>query len=155
MHRALVGGASMFAAVLLTMAASAQPTDGYRPVSKEHMRRIGAPDMGPLEQNARYYTQEGTFLLTNNQQQEIAFFSSPRAMEVCLFRSREAKHPSGFGGHAPSPRSENVPLQVSWRGRSKAVYPGDCLHFNAARVRIAPAAHLAQQDSLRGSISAR
>lgn len=155
MHRALLGGASMFAAVLLTLAASAQPMNGFRPVSKEHMKRIGPPDTGPLERNASYYTQEGTFLLTNNQQQEIAYFSSPREMEVCLFRSRAAKHPSGFGGHAPSPRQDSVPLSVSWRGRSALVYPGDCVHLHAAHVRIAAGAHLPQQASLRGSIAAR
>lgn len=151
-HRMVLGGVCMSAGLLLAGAASAQSAY-QQPVSPGHIHRTGPPSSTGMTSLARMYEPPGTFMLTNHQQAEIADFSSPRDLSVCVARPSPLLKQQAKNAPVVNPNlNPRVPLEVSWRGKHAKVSPGNCLYFDAARVKIKPAGDMSQGETLKGQI---
>lgn len=102
-------------------------------------RGVGPED--PVLQYAEQLAPKNQFFINNNEDVEIIRFKTPHDLELCagVSRADQRRYPNGF------------PIMVSWDNQTAVIAPGNCLAFDAMKVRVRAASHLPQDIELTGT----
>jgi hypothetical protein len=126
--------AGLFAAGIFIIAA---------PASAQRLVNEGLPPSDPIEAYAEDSASRNTFFLNSTDDVELVRFKRMHDLSLCVARA----DPDAIGAarHA-------YPVRVSWDENVGVVTPGNCLAFDAQRVKVSPAAAIPQGIMLTGSI---
>lgn len=126
--RAAVAGAVISAAALAPISAPAQHLEG--------------DTSDPIMRWGRMMAEPGTFWLDSNDDREIIRYTQPRDVRLCLPR------PKGVNS-----AEEGRAIKVTWDQVNTALLmPGNCLFFDAKRVKLKPAESLPSGVTLTGRV---
>ena len=127
--------------------ASAQPSAAPWSVAPSvQLHHGGVWSSDPLMRELRLRARPGHFTLAGTLERETVRNTAGRPLSVCLGDAQ------GQPVHAGWTRDNTVPLAVSWDGGKALLRPGDCVHVDAARAVLRPAAQMPAGVVLRGRV---
>ena len=125
-------GIPFFAATMLASA----------PAMAETMTNKGLPPTDPILAYAEQTAPSNQFFLNSADDVELVRYKRVHDLNVC----------AGRGGDGIGDARHGYPIQVSWDSDTAVVMPGNCLSFDAQRVRVRPASRLPENVELTGTI---
>lgn len=130
----LAAGAILATAPLLLLAG---------PAAAQKMTNEGPLPMDPLMDEAEFDAPGNEFFLNNERDVELIRFKRVHDIELCAGRpDRDAVGAARRG----------YPLAVTWDSDVGIIMPGNCLTFDAMRVKVKPATALPQDTELVGTV---
>jgi hypothetical protein len=112
-------------------------------VTAQHLTNQGMPSNDPVMQLAHEDQPRDQFTLHSSQDVELVRFKSPHLLSVCVAR----RNTDAIGA-----AKQAYPLMVSFDEDHAVVTPGNCLSFEAQRVKVKPATELPQNVVLQGAV---
>lgn len=91
-------------------------------------------------------TRQGQFVLNGDKDVELVRFSTPHDMLVCLPPRMDVNGRPDLQG------PERYPIIVSWDDETGEIWPGNCLGFDAAKVKVSPSPDMPSGDHVVGQI---
>ena len=134
MFHGLLAAASL--AVATTFAASA-------PAAAQRMTNEGSAPLDPLMWEAQADAPRNTFFLNSENDVELIRFK--RVHDIEIFAG--PPDPDKIGA-----ARRGYPIQVSWDNDVSVIAPGNCLTFDAMRVKVKPASPVPQSIDLVGTV---
>jgi hypothetical protein len=113
------------------------------PVAAMRMTNEGPTPMDPLVAWSEQQAPHNTFYLNSSDDVELVRFKQSHALEICAAQPDQNAVGSARHGY---------PLKVSWAQQNAVVTPGNCLHLDAQRMKVQPAAPLPQDVVLTGTV---
>lgn len=113
------------------------------PLAAQTMRNEGLPPSDPIMQMAEDDAPRNEFFLNNQQDVELIRFKRVHDIEICAGRPDPDAIGSAKHGYA---------ITVSWDSDVGLIMPGNCLTFDAMRVKVKPASALPQSIELVGTV---
>ncbi len=111
------------------------------PAFAQKMRTEGPQDLDPVMAWADRAPARNQFVLDSDQDVELIRFSTPRDIEICIPRSRQASVDS----------SKAVSVKVSWDNNTGVIAPGNCMSFDARSVKVRASGPIGDDAQLVGS----
>jgi len=131
-HSAAIACTAILASV--SVAAQAAQSDGamqnvapHRPANQAMMR-------------------PGQFILNGHRDVELVRFSKPHDVLVCLPPKMDVQGRVDLNG------STQYPVIVTWDDDVGEIWPGNCLGFDAAKVKVSPSPAMPKSDHVEGQI---
>ncbi len=111
------------------------------PASAQKMRMEGPGPDDPVMQMAQHDGPRNQFTLYSMEDTELIRFSSPRDIELCVGmpNAKDAMD-----------ARKAVGLTVSWDGQTGSIAPGNCMSFDAKKVKVKPSAPLGDDEMITG-----
>ena len=88
----------------------------------------------------------GQFILNGDRDVELVRFSKPHDMTVCLPYRMNVKGRPALQG------AESYPIIISWDNDTGEIWPGNCLAFDAARVKVSPSPDMPKSAHVVGRV---
>lgn len=112
------------------------------PAQAQQFRSEGASPVDPLIQLGEWEAAgRNHFFINDDNDVEVIRFRSARDVEMC----------AGSPRLSPEGRLRGYAIQVSWDNESAVIQPGNCMSFDAQRVRVRAAGNLPQNVILEGT----
>lgn len=102
----------------------------------------GPPPSDPIMQLAQDMMPRNQFVLDSQENIELLRYKSVRDVEICIARP----DPDAIDG-----TSKTVPVEVDWDNDTGIIFPGNCMSFDAMKVKVRPAAPLPPDTELLGT----
>lgn len=113
------------------------------PASAEKLINEGFPPSDPIMQLAQEMAPRNKFFLNSSDDVELVRFKRLHDLELCAARPDPDQVGSAKHGY---------PIMVTWDQDTGIIMPGNCLSFEAMRVKIRPASSLPQSVELTGTV---
>jgi hypothetical protein len=113
------------------------------PASAEKLVNEGLPPSDPLIAWGQELAPRNKFFLNSDQDVELVRFKRAHDIELCAARP----DPDAIGS-----ARHGYPIMVTWDQDTGIIAPGNCLSFEAQRVKIRPASPLPQSVELTGTV---
>lgn len=112
------------------------------PAQAQQFRSEGAGPVDPLIRLGEWEEAgRNHFFINNDEDVEVIRFRSARDVELC----------AGSPHLSPEGRLRGYAIQVSWDNDNAVIQPGNCMSFDAQRVRVRAADNLPQNVILEGT----
>lgn len=132
-----------FVKVITAAVVSVASLAAAAPLAAQKMTNEGLPPSDPLMAEAQWNAPRNTFFLNGERDVELIRFKRPHDIEICAGKpNRDAAGAARRG----------YPIQVSWDSDVSVIAPGNCLTFDAMRVKVKPAGELPQSIELVGTV---
>ena len=134
------GSVSVSAVVALVTAAcvfSAAPASAQTLVNK------GTPPLDPVLAYSEQLAPQNTFFLNSSDDIEVVRFKRDHDLSICAARPSPDAIGAARRGYA---------LKVKWDADVSIIAPGNCLSFEAQRVKVSPATDLPENVILTGTV---
>jgi hypothetical protein len=119
-------------------------TVGSLPASAEQLRNRGSNAVDdPLMLMAEQDLAKNQFILDNSRDVELVRFKKPHDLQVCSAPA----DPGAIGG-----TKHGYPIEAVWDGDTAVIYPGNCLSFDAQRLKNKPASQIPDSVVLTGTV---
>lgn len=111
-----------------------------------------SPDAGSLRNVApirpanQAMTRMGQFVLNADSDVELMRFSKPHDVEICLPRQMNVDGRPNLQG------ADKYPIIVNWDNQTGEIWPGNCLTFDAARLKVSPSPDMPKGAHVVGKI---
>jgi hypothetical protein len=135
-HRSGALRGIVFAGAALALMLAAAPADAQKLISKgvplsDPILALGERDAGP-----------GRFFINNDDEVEVIRFKTEHDLQLCAAQ-----------GHVtPDGRVRGYPIKVSWDNDTAIIQPGNCLAFEASKVKVRAASRLPDDIMLEGAV---
>lgn len=116
---------------------------GVAPVAAQTMTNEGIPPDDPIMQEAEDDAPRNTFFLNDGRDVELIRFKRMHDIELCAGRPNQDQVGAARHGY---------PIQVSWDSDVGIIMPGNCLTFDAMRVKVKPVGPIPQSIVLVGTV---
>lgn len=117
---------------------------GAIPLSAEQMRNRGSNAVDdPMMLMAEQDLARNQFILDNSRDVELVRFKKPHDLQVCSARPDHG---------AIDGTKHGYPIEAIWDDDTAIIYPGNCLMFDAQRVKIKPAGQIPGNIILTGTV---
>jgi len=125
-----------FAVAALALLLAAAPAEAQKLVSKggalsDPILALGERDAGP-----------GRFFLNDDEEVEVIRFKTDHDLQLC----------AGRGHLTPDGRVRGYPIKISWDNDTAVIQPGNCLAFEASKVKVRAAGPLPDDITLEGAV---
>jgi len=128
---------------LITAAAVSVGMLGASGTMAQKMTNEGLPPSDPIMQEAEWDAPRNTFFLNGERDVELIRFKRVHDIEICAGKP----DPNAIGA-----ARHGYPIQVSWDAEVGVIAPGNCLTFDAMRVKVKPASAIPQNVDLVGTV---
>ena len=134
---------SSLAVLSAGIALLATGTIAAAPAAAEKLVNEGLPPLDAIEAYAEATASQNKFFLNSSDDVELVRFKRVHDLSLCVAKA----DPDAIGAarHA-------YPIKISWDENVGIVTPGNCLTFDAQRVKVRPAADIPQDVVLTGTI---
>lgn len=129
--------------ILKAITVAAVSLGAVAPLAAQTMRNEGLPPTDPVMQLAEADAPRNTFFLNNQQDVELIRFKRVHDIEICAGRADRDAVGAVKRGYS---------ITVSWDSEVGVVMPGNCLTFDASRVKVKPTGSLPQDIELVGTV---
>ena len=132
-----------FVKLITAAAVSIAALGAAAPLAAQKMTNEGLPPSDPLLAEAQWDAPRNTFFLNGERDVELIRFKRLHDVEICAGKpDRDAVGAARRG----------YPIQVSWDSEVSVIAPGNCLTFDAMRVKVKPASAIPQSIELVGTV---
>ena len=135
-----IGSASASAILVLIAAACAFSA---APASAQSLENRGAGPLDPVIAYGEQLAAPNTFFLNSSDDVEVVRFKREHDLSICAAHPPRDTIGAARRGYA---------IKVSWDNNVSVVTPGNCLSFEAQRVKVAPASALPESVILTGTV---
>ena len=133
---------SLSAATMFALAAAACAFS-VAPASAQTLVNSGAPPLDPVLAYGEQLAPHNTFFLNSSDDVEIVRFKRDHDLSICAAVPSRDAIGAARRGYA---------IKVSWDQDVSIVMPGNCLSFEAQRVKVSPASRLPESVILTGTV---
>lgn len=107
----------------------------------------GIENYAPVRPANQAMTLPGQFVLNSDHDVELVRFSRPHDMTVCLPSRMDVADRPGLEG------TEAYPVTVTWDNDTAEIQPGNCLSFDAARLKVSPPPNMPKSAHVVGRLT--
>ena len=103
-------------------------------------------NFAPIRPANQAMTRMGQFVLNSDSDVELMRFSKPHDVEVCL------PHRMDVRGRPSLQGAEQYRIIVNWDKQTGEIWPGNCLTFDAAKLKVSPSPDMPKGAHVVGNI---